>query len=117
MAWGHRFTPTFNNEVFDRKWKNCKGKNKSENCPRRLRDQLENFTQEGYANNLKILPRYKLRKKEINTIVGNGDFDPRPHDESRVEPRCETVPWKIGNLGQDMEINLNLDEEEKQKII
>jgi len=48
---------------------------------------------ECYDASLKIPPRYKLRKKEVNMIAGSCNLDPRPSDESRVEPRDETLLW------------------------
>jgi len=71
---------------------------------------------ECYVTSLRILPWYQLRKKELNTIARSNDFDPRPHDEPRVEPRDETVACQLGGPRQDTKINVNLNEEDKRKI-
>jgi len=51
------------------------------------------IVQECYAANLKISLRYRFRKKEVNAIAGNIDFDPTPNYEPQVESRDEIIPW------------------------
>jgi len=59
---------------------------------------------ECYATTLRILPRYVLQKKEVNSITKNEKFDPRPNDKLRVEPKGETTPLWIGKSEQNKRI-------------
>jgi len=69
---GHCVNPTLNHKVSSRKRKNRKSEGTLNNRTRMLRGQLKSPS------------RYKLRKREVYTIAGNNEFDPRPNDESQV---------------------------------
>lgn len=57
-----------------------------------------------------------MRKREVNIIAGDDDFDPKLHDEPRVEPKDETLHRKIGGPSQNTQINASLEEDSKQKL-
>ena len=69
-----------------------------------------------YAASLRIPLLTPSRRSKVHQVTVMNDLDPKPNDEPRVEPREETVSWRMGQLGQDTRLGSTLKEEEKAMI-